>query len=300
VLSQSGGRYYYLPTHYFWVAFFYNKTIFEQYNLTPPETWDEFLTVCATLKQNDVTPIAVGFRGEDGPGQAMLWFDYLNIRINGLEFRNELMLEGQARFDDPRVREVFTTWQPLLEDGYFPEDPRGQEPPQSFLSVLDGEAAMTLASQDIFLDSIPKMRWDEVDFFPFPVIDPDVPLGETPGIEGFVIPANASDPQAAMDFLAYRGSAEAQTYWAEHCGPLGGIPARSDVDSTVFTPAMQKAQKMLQDADELSQTIYWLWDSPLRYPVFSSYHFQSFFDDPGPLDEFLDKLETRRQEAFEK
>ena len=157
---------------------------------------------------------------------------------------------------------------------------------------------MTLVSQEYFLDMVPKTRWDELDFFPFPVIDPDVPLGETLGVEGFVIPANASEPRAAMDFLAYQGSVEVQTYWAEQCGPVGGIPARSDVDSAVFTPGMQKAQQMLQDADELGQFILWV-DSPMVGPMFSSRAFQSFFDDPGTLDEVLDKLETRRQAAFE-
>ena len=157
---------------------------------------------------------------------------------------------------------------------------------------------MTLVSQEYFLDMVPKTRWDELDFFPFPVIDPDAPLGEMLGVEGFVIPANASEPRAAMDFLAYQGSVEAQTYWAEQLGPVGGVPARSDVDSAALTPAMQKAREIIQDADELSQVIFWT-DSPMVGPMFSSRIFQSFFDDPGTLDEILDKLETRRQEVFE-
>jgi ABC-type glycerol-3-phosphate transport system substrate-binding protein len=297
VLSQSGGRYYHLPTHYFWTAFVYNEALFAQYDLTPPETWDEFLAVCATLKQHDVTPIAIGFSQGD-VWQAILWFDYLNIRINGLEFRDELMLEGQTPFDDARVRDVFTAWEPLVESGYFTEDTRRQRPVQTFVSVLDGEAAMTLASQGYFLDFVPKTRHDELDIFRFPVIDPDIPLGETPGIEGFIIPAAASEPRAAMDFLVYRGSAEAQAYWAEQLGPVGGIPARSDVDLAVFTPAMLKARDMLQNADEFGQFIFWV-DSPMVGPMFYSRVFQSFFDDPGTLDEILDKLETRRQEVFE-
>ena len=37
----------------------YNKEIFEQYNLTPPTTMDEWLNVCKTLKDNGITPISV-------------------------------------------------------------------------------------------------------------------------------------------------------------------------------------------------------------------------------------------------
>lgn len=39
--------------------FFYRKDIFEQYNLEVPKTWDEFLQVCDTLKQNDEIPLIV-------------------------------------------------------------------------------------------------------------------------------------------------------------------------------------------------------------------------------------------------
>ena len=164
-LSQSAGRYYHVPTHYFWNAFYYNKAVFEQHDLKEPETWDEFLTVCATLEQAGVTPITIGF-GSDGTWTALLWFEHLNMRINGLEFRNELMLEGQVPFDDPRVREVFATLQTLLDEGYFNEDYGRLSPGLSFVSVLDGEAAMVFAPGVYLLDLLPETRWDELDFFP--------------------------------------------------------------------------------------------------------------------------------------
>jgi ABC-type glycerol-3-phosphate transport system substrate-binding protein len=295
VLSQNNGRYVFLPTHLFWNGLFYNKALFERYDLTPPETWDEFLEVCTTLKQNDVPPIAIGLSIWDD-WQAALWFDYLNIRINGLGFRDDLLLEGQVSFDDPRVRAVFTTLQPLVDDGYFDEDARHRTSDGAVKSVLDGKAAMTLVGQDDPL-KLSKTEWNEVGVFRFPIIDPSIPLGETPGIEGFVISANASEPQAAMDFLAYRGSAEAQAYWAEGCGPVGGVPARSDVDSAGLTPLLQDAQEICQDTDELGQFFFWT-DSPMVDPISSQRYFVAFFDDPEALDEILDKMEAKRQEIF--
>ena len=296
VLSQSNGRYYHLPTVIFWHAFFYNKALFEQHNLTPPETWDEFLELCATLKQSGVTPNAIGLSwGEDW--QAALWFDYLNVRINGLEFRNELMLEGQQRFDDPRVRAIFTTLETLVEGGYFNEDAWRRTSTDAVLSVRDGEAAMTLVGLDD-LSIIPQTQWNEIGIFRFPVIDPDVPTVEIPGIGGVVIPANAPEPQAAMEFLAYRGSAEAQTYWVEYCGPVGGAPARSDVDLAGFPPLVQSAQDLLQDTDELAQLYVWN-EAPMFGAMFSQRYLLDFFDDPGTLDEILDKMEAKRQEVFE-
>lgn len=41
------------------VVWVYNKNIFERYNLTPPKTFEELLSVCETLKNNNVQPIGI-------------------------------------------------------------------------------------------------------------------------------------------------------------------------------------------------------------------------------------------------
>ncbi len=40
----------------------YNKDIFEQYNLTPPETLSDLKTICDTLNKNKVTPFMLAFQ----------------------------------------------------------------------------------------------------------------------------------------------------------------------------------------------------------------------------------------------
>ena len=58
------------------------------------------------------------------PWVASAWFDYLNIRINGAPFHRQL-LAGEGRFDDPKVKAVFTKWREVLP--YF--DPKGKSFP---------------------------------------------------------------------------------------------------------------------------------------------------------------------------
>ncbi|MCX6045449.1 MAG: ABC transporter substrate-binding protein, partial [Chloroflexi bacterium] len=41
-LSERNGKQYFLPIGYSWNAIYYNKQVFAQYNLQPPQTWDEF------------------------------------------------------------------------------------------------------------------------------------------------------------------------------------------------------------------------------------------------------------------
>ena len=48
----TDGTMYTLPLEYHVEMTWYNKEIFEKYNLTPPTTMDEWLNVCKTLKDN--------------------------------------------------------------------------------------------------------------------------------------------------------------------------------------------------------------------------------------------------------
>ena len=48
-LSSVGDRQYFVPTSWYWWAIYYRPSIFEQYGITPPQTWDELLAACDTL-----------------------------------------------------------------------------------------------------------------------------------------------------------------------------------------------------------------------------------------------------------
>ena len=61
-LSTVDDKQYFLPASYYWWGVWYRPSIFEEYGLEPPQTWEEFMTVCDTLKSNGVTPITIGTR----------------------------------------------------------------------------------------------------------------------------------------------------------------------------------------------------------------------------------------------
>ncbi len=115
VLSERGGKQYYVPTGYNWNGIYYNKQIFEQYGLQPPRTWDEFTQLAETLWLEGITPFAIS--GGD-PFMGTLWLDYLNLRLNGPAFHKEF-LAGDVPYDDPRLRTAFELWASLVEKGYF-------------------------------------------------------------------------------------------------------------------------------------------------------------------------------------
>jgi ABC-type glycerol-3-phosphate transport system substrate-binding protein len=169
-MSSVDDKQYFVPASWYWWAVYYRKDIFDDLGLEPPETWDEFLQVCETLKSNGIAPIAIGTKYR---WTAAAWFDYLNMRVNGPEFHINLML-GKESYDDPGVLKVFTDyWAPLIENGYFIDDPAAYSWSEAIPFMVDGEAAMYLMG-DFLRDNYPAEEVDKLDFFRFPIIDPAV------------------------------------------------------------------------------------------------------------------------------
>ncbi len=54
------GKVYGAPLNILYNGVFFNKEIFDKYNLKEPITLDEFMVVCETLKENGITPIGIG------------------------------------------------------------------------------------------------------------------------------------------------------------------------------------------------------------------------------------------------
>ena len=54
-----GGEIYGVPINQESTFFFYNERIFDEYGLTPPESFDELLDLCRTLRSNGVTPMSL-------------------------------------------------------------------------------------------------------------------------------------------------------------------------------------------------------------------------------------------------
>lgn len=287
-LSTVDGKQYFVPTSYYWWAVYYNKNIFAQYDLEPPETWDEFLAVCETLKSNGIIPIVSGTKFA---WPAAAWFDYLNMRTNGPEFHINLML-GTEKYDDPRVKKTFENWAVLLDNGYFIENSASYDWQEVIPFMLREEAAMYLMGQFV-MDSIPDENKADYDFFRFPIIDPAIPIGEDAPTDGYFAAANAPNPAAAKAFLAFLGSKEAQTYVANE---LKRLPTNLEVDTSAFDEASKKGMALLQGADYIAQ--FYDRDTTPEMAEKGMAAFQEFWNDTTQIDSILADLEKERALIF--
>ncbi|MFP4344651.1 MAG: ABC transporter substrate-binding protein [Anaerolineales bacterium] len=288
-MSTVDGNQYFLPASWYWWAVYYSKSTFEEYGLEEPATWEEFLQVCETLKENGVAPLAIGTKYR---WTTAAWFDYLNMRVNGPEFHIDLML-GKESYDDPRVKAVFTDyWQPLIENGYFIENPAAYSWSEALQFMINGEAGMYLMG-DFIRDSYPDELEDDLGFFRFPIIDPSVPIGEDAPTDGYFIAANAQHSEAAREFLAFLGSVEAQEYMVEE---LGRLVTNTDIDTSLYTPVQQEGLELIQGADFVAQ--FYDRDTTPEMADEGMNGFMEFWDNPESIDQILARLEQARQEIF--
>ena len=290
-LGQIDGKTYILPTTYAWFAIYYHRPTFERYNLTPPQTWADLLTVAETLKKQGVTPI---IHPNPQVWPALVWFDYLDMRLNGPEFHQRL-LEGQERFDTMEVKRVFEMWQTLLERDYFAHDLAFSNLEDAAQQMLNGRAAMILTTPDI-LETVPAAQRDEFDFFPVPVIDPSIPPAENVLIEGYFISANTTAPTEAEALLAYLGSTEAQRYVSQTFGPrLNHIPIHQRADLSQLSPQAQRGRELVENAAAILPHSY----KKNLYRIDLVSHIEAainkFLTNPDNIDSILVALEELRK-----
>jgi len=289
-LATVDGKQYFLPTSYYWWAVYYRPSLFEQAGITEvPETWDEFLAACDTLNAAGITPITIGTRY---PWTAAAWFDYLNMRINGPQFHIDLMLLKES-YTDERVKTVFEYWQQLFDHNCFIQDAAAYAWQEALTPMAEGSAAMYLMGQFI-VDSYPDELEDDLDFFRFPIINPDVPIGEDAPTDGYFIAANARNLEGGKEFLAFIGSQEMQQKAFDE---LGRLPTRTDVDVSGAAPLTQKGIELIQTADYVAQ----FYDRDTTAPMAEAglNGFARFWSDPASIDQILADLEAERLRILE-
>ncbi|MBI3958622.1 MAG: carbohydrate ABC transporter substrate-binding protein [Chloroflexi bacterium] len=253
-MSYYQGAPYFVPGGHGWTAIYYNREIFQRYGLTPPTTWQEFLNICEILLANGETPLSIA---GNSAFVGTLWFDYLNMRLNGPEFHRRL-LDGEEEYTGPEIGLVFETLAELLARGYFVESPATMGDLDSMLALVRADttapivrrkAVMALGS-NFTVGELPGPFLDELDFFPFPVMDPNLPVGEVGITFGFVVPANAPHPAQANTFAGFMGSTEsAQVLTQQTTSQLTWVPVHRDFDRSLYTERIRRAEELVGKAE---------------------------------------------------
>ena len=276
-----------VPYAYYQWGVYYRRDLFEQVGAEVPTTWEEFLEVCAKLEAAGITPITIGTKFLWTAGG---WFDYLNIRLNGLPFHIELT-DGKVPYTDDRVRAVFETWRELIDAGYFLDNHATYSWQEAQPFLFQGKAAMYLIG-NFFVPFFPEDIADKMGFFQFPVINPDIPIYEDAPTDTLHIPAQAENKEDARRFLAFIARPDNQTALNE---AIGNLPPHKDA-TVPDDPYLQAGFQMLSEAEGLAQ--FYDRDTDPEMAKLGMQGFQEFMVKPDRLDSILNRLEKARQRIF--
>jgi multiple sugar transport system substrate-binding protein len=281
--SADDGRQIFIPTNYYWWSVFHLKSSFEEWGVTAPTTWDQFMTLCDTLKGKGVNPLTMGTGST--PWVASGWFDYLDLRINGAAFHREL-LAGKHSFDSSEVRKVMDTYATLLP--FF--DPKGKSYSwqEAVTPMVQKKAGMYLIGAFI-TQSVPAAQVDDVDFFSLPPIEASVPSAEEAPTDGYFASANTKNVAGTKELLAFLAGKDQQQQYIEASGS-SNLPTSPDVDTSGFSPLVQKGIKLLQDTEEITQ--FFNRDSSDALQTTADAALNKFIDDPDGVDAILKDWQT--------
>ncbi|MFS0726538.1 ABC transporter substrate-binding protein [Paenibacillus sp. 1P07SE] len=135
------GRVYGVPEVMHSDGLIYNKTMFEELGLSVPQTWEELLHVCETLRESGAIPIAL-----DSEWWVPQFIFGSILTSNGADSAWTAMLEaGKVQVSHPLFVEAMEKTKQLVTEGYVPDNWVSLKHEQSKDLIGKGRAAMIAA-----------------------------------------------------------------------------------------------------------------------------------------------------------
>jgi multiple sugar transport system substrate-binding protein len=268
---------------------YYRKDIFDKLGIKTPKNWKQFLAACKTLKKNKIIPITIGTK--------YLWtaagvFDYLNLRVNGYDFHNDLTA-GKVKYTDPKMQVVFDRWDELVKPGYFIKNHAALSWQDAIAPMVQGKAAMYVMGN--FLVSELRsagLKDDQIGFFEFPEITPGIPKAVEAPTETFHIPSKAKNKKDARVFLAFLAQPKVQTAWSKITSQLP-VNKYAKIPNDKF---LQAGFKILNEAHGISQ--FYDRDAPAAMAKAGMEGFQNYMVHPERRAKILKKLDKVQKKVY--
>lgn len=221
----------------------YNKTLFDKLGLKVPQTWDEFIALCETLKQQGIIPVAM-----DSEWWVPQFFWGSIMSNNGATAEWTKKLEsGEVKVTDPIFVDAINKLKLLVDKGYVPQEWTGMKHEQSKDLVGQGKAAMIITGTWDIPSITERDTNNNIDFMMVPSNEKTVPNINVGTYR--VINANTEHPEEAKKFVAFMNGKANQEKLA-----MGALAVPSIVGAKVDNPVVNKIAAVVTRDDA---TLYW-------------------------------------------
>jgi ABC-type glycerol-3-phosphate transport system substrate-binding protein len=151
------GREYAVAYESYVYGIWYNKILFEKYNLAVPHNYDEFLKVCGVLKKNGTSPLILGARDDWNAGLLYLLGEQSGDSASSGSKASQL--------PDSGMKQALKDLSTFVDFGYIAKNSINLTYQQAFSEFSRGRAAMMITG-----DSAVNLVKDDIDL----VCDPGV------------------------------------------------------------------------------------------------------------------------------
>ncbi|MDO5033809.1 MAG: extracellular solute-binding protein [Actinomycetaceae bacterium] len=208
---------------------YYNKQLFEEYNLAVPTTWDEFVKAIETFKGEGIIPVALAGQSQ---WPELMWIQYLTDRIGGPEVFQAVMANEPDAWSHPAITEALVKIQELVDMGAFGDSfgSVGADNGGDTALVHTGQAAMVLQGSWVypnFIKDAPEfVNSGALGYMNFPAIeggagDPNNIVGNPANF--WSLSANATDEEKAVA-LEYLNKMNLNDAYIDELFKIGAVP----------------------------------------------------------------------------
>ncbi|MCM3600048.1 sugar ABC transporter substrate-binding protein [Robertmurraya korlensis] len=249
---SSDGKNYGIPLRFNGKFFVYNKEIFDKHGLQAPKTWDEFLVVLDTLKEEGETPLMLG---NESPWAAIHYLTGLNQKMVNQEVRMNDYNPRSGEFTDSGYVKAMEMLAELNEKGYFMDNVNSSSHDMVKQMFFAGKGAIFYVELEEFQDveNALKGNWG---FFPMPSIADGNGSQKyiTGAPDGFIVSSKTKHPKEAVEFLKFLTSKENSLKLVKDIGWPSPIEGATNPDTALKQVAegvdyMKEAEGMAEWLD---------------------------------------------------
>lgn len=235
-----------LPTYVTSNGIWFNAARFPDVAETPPQTWNDFISLLESQQQEGLVPI-----GADGSvsGYNAFWFYQSMMRTGGPGSLRGLA-EDAANWDEGYVLESAQMVEQIVDAGYVQEGYMGSTYPAAQLSWANDEVSFMLNGSYMGGEVQDQMAEGfEASTFLFPMTPDGYPTIELT-VSGLAVNADSENIEPATDFLAFAAQQQYQELWASEAGFMSAhseVPAPEPLQP--LAEAIQTAEVTTGSAD---------------------------------------------------
>ena len=223
-LGQLDGKQVVLPYYFNVLGWWYDPGVFKSHGWTPPKTYDDLLALAPEIKAAGLAPIT--YQGKYPyymiEGMLMPWA----FSIGGEKAVKDAQNLEPGAWKSPAMLKAVSMIAELNEKGFFQPGATGLSHTQSQQGFVEGKAAMIPCGTWLYAEMKSTMpKGAAMEFMLPPVVkggagDPSAILI---GIEPWMVPAKAKNPQGAIALYRYMTSLPVAKRFVQEKGTLMAI-----------------------------------------------------------------------------